>query len=251
MSIDPRLMERRKAVAEGRAGHSLRRSLKLILAFSLLGTGAWLALSPWFSVSQVRTAGIASSAANQTMAAHDVVAGTPMVLLRTGEVIAALEQDPWIAQAHVHLKWPDEVVVRVVERVPVAWVMTDQGWTRRAIDGVAIPSVEIPDGTLPTVELPAIPTVGAEDSPLVLGAVEFAAAMAGSHPETVVRVLDGELWAVVAGFDIRLGRPEEMLAKAHSLQALLEEGIAPGSVVILIAPSHPAIRTPASEATEG
>ena len=251
MSIDPRLMERRKAVAEGRASHSLRRSLKLIVVFSVVGFGVWLALSPWFSVSQVRTTGIVSSDANQIMVASDVVAGTPMVLLRTGDVIAALEEDPWVAQAHVHLKWPDEVVVRVIERVPVAWVMTDQGWTRRAIDGMAVPSTSIPDETMPTIELPAIPSAGAEGSPMVLGAVEFAAAMAASYPNTVVRMLDGELWAVVAGFDVRLGRPEEMLAKARSLEALLEERIPEGSVLILIAPSHPAIRTPVEQAAEG
>ena len=244
MTVDPRLMERRRAVAEGRAKHSLRRTLITVIVMAIAGSLVWLALSPWFSVSRVRTAGIVSSEANRTLAAEGVVAGTPMILIRTGEVMDALEADPWVAQAQAHLAWPDEVIVRVIERVPVAWVLTADGWSRRAIDGVALPSATEPDDSLPRVEVGSVAEAEAEGSRMVLAAIEFAGAMAATHPDTSVRVVGGELWALVAGVDVRLGRPEEMLAKARSLGALLEDGVVPGSVITLIAPSHPAVRAP-------
>ncbi|MDX1468481.1 MAG: FtsQ-type POTRA domain-containing protein [Acidimicrobiia bacterium] len=247
MTVDPRLVERRKAVAEGRAKNNLRRTLIATVLFALAGSVAWMALSPWFSVSRVRTAGVVSSDANRIMAAEGVVAGTPMILIRAGQVVDALEEDPWVAQAQVHLAWPDEVVVRVIERVPVAWVRTADGWFRRAIDGVALSASPFPDETLPVVDVPDVAGSDAEESEVVLAAIEFAAAMAHTNPDTSVRVVGGELWALVAGFDVRLGRPEQMLAKARSLGALLEMGVAPGSVITVIAPSHPAVRAPVDQ----
>ena len=244
MTIDPRLMERRKAVAEGRANRNLRRALKVMATLAVLAAGVWVALSPWLSVSQVRTTGIAASSAHETMASHGFVAGTPMILLRTGDVVEALEDDPWVAQAQVYLKWPNEVVVRVIERTPVAWVMTADGWARHALDGVALPSTQDPGNEHPRVELPIIGRAEAEKSPLALGAIEFVAALAEAHPDLIVRHLTGELWATVDGFDVRLGRPENMLAKARSLEALLTEQHPPGSVLILIAPTHPAVSLP-------
>jgi hypothetical protein len=55
---------------------------------------------------------------------------------------------------------------------------------------------------------------------------------------------DGELWAEVAGFQVRLGRAVEMRAKALSLAALIREQPAPGSILTLIAPTHPAVTPP-------
>ncbi len=248
MSIDQRLLDRRRAVAEDQAKRSVWRLLKLLAVLMLMAALVWVALSPWFSVNQVRSTGIASSDAHELLALHNVVAGTPMVLIRAGSVEEALETDPWISDARVHLNWPDEVVVRVVERVPVAWVLTSGGWVRRSLDGVALPSPSKPDSTLPWVELPTMVETEAESSRLVLGAIEFVTSL--GRGEAIIRQLGGELWATVAGFDVRLGRPVDMTEKARSLGALLEEPIPPGSILVLIAPTHPAISPPKNSATK-
>lgn len=242
MSIDPRLMERRRAVAEDQANRNVWRLLRFLVVLAVAAVLVWLALSPWLSVNQVRSTGIAASDAHEVLAAHQVVAGTPMVFIRSGSVENALETDPWISDARVHLNWPDEVVVRVVERVPAAWVLTAGGWVRRSSDGVALPSVSTPDASLPWVELPAVPEDEAKTSRLVLGAIEFVAVL--GDDDASVHYQAGELWARVAGFDVRLGRPTEMTEKVRSLQALLDESIPPGSILVLIAPSHPAVSPP-------
>lgn len=243
MTIDPRLIERRQEVAEDNARRNIGRVLKFLVALSLVGALAWLLFSPYLSISEVRTAGIAVSSAHMTLAELGVLAGNPMVMVRTGLVEAALEQDPWIAEARVHLNWPDTVIVRVEERVPVAWVETGGGWVRRAADGVAVPSPEKPDSSLAWIQLTAVAEAGAESAPQVLGAVEFVAALPPHlRAESLVRVeSDGELWAQVDGYRVRLGRPIEMTAKALSLVALLEQRPDPNSILTLIAPSHPAV----------
>ena len=204
-----------------------------------LGLAAWLAFSPWLSVAQVRTAGIVRSASHAILTESGLAAGTPMITLRPGAVEEALESDPWVRAAAVARRWPDEVTVRVVEREPVAWVETAEGWDRRDIEGVSLPGPAAPDRSLPRVALASV----ADDrsSPLILGAIELAAHLPDSlSAATHIHMEDGELWATVDQRRVRLGRPVEMKAKALSLAAVLEDGPAPDATLNLMAPTRPA-----------
>ena len=241
--MDPRLLERRKVVAEDSAQRNVGRLLRFMVMMIILGSLVWLAFSPWLSVSQVRTAGIVSSHANETLAANRVVAGTPMIMLRPEAVEQVLESDPWIRSARVHRQWPDEVIVRVDERIPVAWFQTADGWARRDIEGVAVPGPSSPDDTMPWIRLPWLDDVDTESSLFVRGAAEFVVSLPDSaHGALTMRVEDGEWWAVVDGYQVRLGRPIEMAAKARSLFVLLQESLAEDSILVLIAPTHPAVQ---------
>jgi cell division protein FtsQ len=246
MSIDPRLKERRRVVAEDRARRKIGRLLKLIVALVLVGIVAWILLSPWLSVDQVTPTGVLSSKTHGTLADLGVVAGTPMILIRPGRVEAALLADPWVKSASVVRDWPDRVIVRVEERTALAWVETGAGWAHHAIDGVALPSPDTPDDTLAWIQLPDVPLADSESSRDVLGALEFVAGLPQDlRAETTIRMrVNGEFWAKVSGYDVRLGRAVEMDAKARSLTALLAEEPPRGSVLIMIAPAHPARTTP-------
>lgn len=246
MSIDPRLMERRKTVAEDNAKRSIGRLLKFLLLVVAAGSLVWLVFSPWLSVSQVTTTGVAQSRAHAILADHRVVAGTPMILVSSPAVEEALLEDPWIAEAELRLLWPDEVTVEIVERVPVAWARRGDGWTRRAIDGVALPSEPEPDQQMARIDLPGIGDDEAVDSVDMLGALEFVATLDKRlHPGTVLFYHEGEIWATVSGYQVRLGRADAMGEKALSLGALLREDIPEGSTLVLIAPTNPAVMTPA------
>jgi cell division septal protein FtsQ len=242
MSIDPRLAERRRVVAEDHAHRNIRRLLRFLLLLIGLGAIVWFALSPWVSVGRVRTAGVVSSDAAAILEAHQIVVGTPMILVRTGEVEGALESDPWVIEADVALDWPNDVVVKVTERVPRAWVETAGGWVRRAEDGFPVPSGIEPDNTLGWVRLPTVTEEDAVQSDLVLGSIDF---LANLPPQiavlTAVRLEEGELWAVVDGYQVRLGRATEMRQKAISLVSLMAEGLPKTATLVLIAPTHPSV----------
>lgn len=245
MTIDPRLMERRKVVAEDTAKRSVGRLLRFLALILAAGAVAWLILSPWLSVSRVTVNGVESSEANSVLVDHEVKAGTPMVLINAGQVETALLEDPWVAEAEIQMDWPDLIVVDVVERVPAAWVLTAGGWTRRAIDGVALPSAAEPDDVLAKVEMAMLAEEDAGSSTDLLGALEFAASLpADLATGAVLTLLEGELWAAMPGYTVRLGRPDEMTAKALSLAALHKTGIADGSTVTLIAATNPAVSPP-------
>ncbi len=246
MRIDPRLAERRREVAEDRARRKVSRLVKFLVAIGVLGGLVWLFLSPLLSVATVTTSGVAASSTEKVLTEHGVVAGTPVILIRAGNVESALETDPWVREAVVEIDWPTGVVVRIEERVPVAWLETEEGWGLYAVDGVQLATAPEPDPSMPWIQLGAVPIDETESSADVLGSLEFAATLpdglkAGARVRTEP---GGEIWAEVAGFQVRLGRSVEMGAKALSLAALLREQPAPGSTLVLIAPTHPAISPP-------
>lgn len=248
MSIDPRLMERRKTVAEDNAKKNVGRLLKFLLFGVVAGAGVWAIFSPWLSVSQVVATGIETSTAHSVLAANRVRAGTPMILIDPGRVESLLLEDPWIAKADVRREWPDTVTVEVVERDPVAWVRTGGGWTRRALDGVAVPSGSEPDDNMARIEMPELADSEAKTSIELTGALEFVAALpVDLHPGTVITHHEEELWATVSGYEVRLGRSDDMTEKALSLTALLEERPPNGSRLTLIAPTHPATMSPSTD----
>lgn len=248
MSIDPRLMERRKAVAEDKAKKNVGRLLKFLLLGVIAGAGVWAIFSPWLSINQVLATGIETSTAHSVLAESRVRAGTPMILIDVARVESLLLRDPWIADADVRRDWPDTVTVEIVERDPAAWVRTGGGWTRRALDGVALPSESEPDDTMARIDMPELADSEARDSIDLMGALEFAAALpADLHPGTVITHRDGELWATVSGYEVRLGRSDDMTEKALSLAALLEENPPQGSLLTLIAPTNPAELPPSAD----
>jgi cell division protein FtsQ len=251
MSIDQRLVERRKTVAEDNAKRNVGRLLKFLFAVIIVGSGVWVVFSPWLSVKQVVAIGIETSDANSVLADSRVRAGTPMILIDAQRVESRILQDPWVAEASVRRDWPDTVLVDVVERAPVAWVRTEGGWTRRAVDGVALPSQSEPDEELARIEMPHLRDDDAPSSIELTGALEFAVALpADLHPGCTVTFQDGELWATVAGFQVRLGRSDDMTEKALSLAALVEKRHPDGSVINLIAPTNPSVKEPSTDTAD-
>lgn len=245
MSVDPRLIERRKTVAEDNAKRSMSRLLKLLLLLLLAGFLLWLVFSPWLSIKQVTTSGILASRSHSLLTEEGVVAGTPMILVSPSLVKERLLEDPWVAEATVRRVWPDEVTVEVVERTPTAWVRTEDDWTRRAVDGVALPSEPDPDEDMAWIEMSEMTDREATESTDLLGALEFVEALPSDLlPGTVVTRVDGEVWATVDDYQVRLGRAVDMTEKALSLDALLDQGVPEGSTVVLIAPTNPATFTP-------
>jgi cell division protein FtsQ len=252
VSIDPRLMERRKTVAEDNAKKNVGRLLRFLFLVVIVGAGVWVVFSPWLSVKQVLTTGIKTSSANSVLAENRVRAGTPMILIADSEVESMLLQDPWVAEAAVRRDWPDTVTVDVVEREPVAWVRTEGGWTRRALDGVALPSDSEPNDDLARIEMPHLGDDDAPSSIELTGALEFAQALPPNlQPGTVVTHQDDELWATVSNYQVRLGRSDDMAEKALSLAALLEKRPPRGSTLILIAPTNPSHTTPSADDVDG
>ncbi len=247
VEIDARLEARRQQVAEAHARSYLSRLIWILAMAAFLGASVWLARSPLLALTTVEVEGMAAPEVKDVLIESGLVVGRPMVLLRTGEIEQALLADPRIAAAEVILDWPQGATVYLVRRQPVAWVRYRDGWAQVAGDGTVLLEAASIDSTLPVVELSMS---SSPPSAEVLGALAFVSELAPPSGAGVeVRLQGNELWASVAGVEVRLGRPIDMEAKAKALVALFAQDIPPEATINLLAPTRPAIAYP--EETEG
>lgn len=125
---DPRIVERRHGVEMDRRRRR-RRVLAAALVVASAGVGAWmLAHSALLDVDTIDVQGMSYLVADDVVAASGVAVGDALVRVNGGSVVAAVTANPWVAEASVRRSWLDgRVVVQVVERVPVAAVVTSTG----------------------------------------------------------------------------------------------------------------------------
>ena len=245
--LDPRIARRRRQVAETHARRRVRRLVLLLMTGVIAGVVAWALQSPFLSVQTIRVDGADQAPVRRLMAEAGFVKGRPLVTIRPGEVEAALEQDPWIAEAIATVRFPDTIDVEVREREPVGWARTDDGWLLLSAGGVPVELSDGPGaGNHGLISIPVADAVLGERHPeeMVRGAAAFLAAFPPRHRGGItLREVRGELWARFEGIQARLGSAEEMRAKAVALSAVIGD-VPPGSIITVISPSHPAVRLP-------
>ncbi|MTE24387.1 FtsQ-type POTRA domain-containing protein [Microbacterium sp. ZXX196] len=134
-----------------------RRRLTWIVslgAFAALVVGTFgAAYSPLFAVEDIRVAGADTVSADDVAEALSDQVGRPLPLVDHSEIRAALLAFPRIETYTVESLPPHELVVRIVERTPVAVVASDAGFT--TVDAAGVPlttSDEAPEG-LPIAEV--------------------------------------------------------------------------------------------------
>lgn len=253
-TIDSRIAQRRRSVSEDRARHRLRRLLGLLLLAALVGLGAWALRSPLLSIREISVVGAEQSSPQSAIDAVGLETGTPTISVDAGALERALVLDPWIDEAAVTVSWPGRVEIDIQEHRPVAFVATGDAWLWATGAGHAVAEVAVlPEGAAVIDIVAAVAAGEAIADAATLGALEFVGAL---PPElafgTEVAIDGGELRARIDGYDVRLGRPADMTAKALALEALLATEPTPGASIDLIAPRRPAVansqRQPEGEA---
>lgn len=226
------------------ARSSLSRLVGLLMVVGLAGAATWLLLSPWLAVEHIEVSGARHTDVAGALRSAGLGAGTPLVAVRPSRLERALRSDPWVVEAHVTLVLPDRVEISVEERGALARIPLGEEWVLVAADATVLQGW---DGTepLPAIALDLGPLHPGDraDSAELRGALQFLQALplelrAGAE----IRAEPPELWAVVAGRQVRMGHPVEMAAKATVVAALLMEGTVPeGAVVDVLSPKRPAV----------
>lgn len=245
--MEPRVKERRKTVSEDRARRRLKWILGVIALVGVVVGTMWLIRSPVLSIRQVDVVGAENSDPQVAVRSLAMGIGTPTIDVDGRTITAAILADPWVRSATVEVVWPGSVLIDVVERVPVALVLSADRWMLVGSYGGVIEEVASPGSDMPFIAIdagaPAPGTVMEDD--FVLGALAFAGRLTEPYrSEATIRIEGEGLAADVAGHAIRLGRPVDMVEKADVLIALLGSGIPEGSSIDLIAPLRPAITNP-------
>lgn len=244
-TIDPRIAHRRKQVAEEQARGSARRVLWLLVFVGVAGVTIWVARSPWFTVNEISVSGADHVAIEQILTEAGVSVGRPLLIVPARKAEAALLANPWVSDAAVSKVFPDLVEVAVIERLPVAVLASRGAQVVVSADGMVVAEQVVEP--LPVVQVTEpLPVVGeVVTDPDALGGIQFFGALEAEHRTgSRIQKIEGELWARVGEFDVRLGRPVDMAKKARSLSAVLAVGQEPGSIINVIAPARPTVRTP-------
>ncbi|AKV85946.1 cell division protein [Microbacterium sp. CGR1] len=104
----------------------------------LIGGTTAAAYSPLFAVEKITVVGATTLDAAAVEAALGEQVGTPLALVDSSEVKAALLGFPLIETYALEAKPPHDLTVRIVERTPVGVIRSDAGYTLVDAAGVAL-----------------------------------------------------------------------------------------------------------------
>lgn len=186
----------------------------------VIGFFVWAVwFSSIFAVDQVR----AVNANDTELTEQQVIEVRAKAAINTGDPIALVDADtaarevatlPWIQSVEVRRGWPNEIVIAVEMRVPVAKVSV--GEIDLAVDSLGI--------TFESVETQGLPRIDAEGDALV-AAVEVLVALPENLSSKVLRISadsrDNVELELKSGSTVRWGSSEEAEFKAQVLEALL------------------------------
>jgi len=200
-----------------------RRALALGLGIALLlGLSVWaLTYTSLFRAHHIRVEGAGALSAEQVRTLAEVDAATNVVHVDQAAVVARLEQDPWIAQASVHVELPDTLVLEITERRPVGVIDAMGDRAILASDATLLPTTwGIPD------DLPAVrAALGAPTQEQRTAAADLLTAL---DPVVVKRVTtisvgqDGLVTlTLTSGVTVVAGQEGDEGAKAEALRAVL------------------------------
>ena len=200
-----------------------RRALALGLGIALLlGLSVWaLTYTSLFRAHHIRVDGAGALSAERVRTLAGVDAATNVVHVDQAAVVARLEQDPWIAQASVHVELPDTLVLEITERRPVGVIDAMGDTAILASDATLLPTTSgIPD------DLPAVrAALGAPTQEQRTAAADLLTAL---DPVVVKRVTtisvgqDGLVTlTLTSGVTVVAGQEGDEGAKAEALRAVL------------------------------
>ncbi len=107
------------------AAHPLTQVARVLtwgaLALLAYGTASWVAAQPWFALHaiEVKTPVAHVTEAQIRLVAERQVRGT-FFTVDLERVRGSLEKLPWVREARVERRWPDTLVVSLVEHTPLA-----------------------------------------------------------------------------------------------------------------------------------
>ncbi|MBM3523584.1 MAG: FtsQ-type POTRA domain-containing protein [Alphaproteobacteria bacterium] len=168
-------------------------------------------------VTEILVSGRRNTPEAHVIAAVDVRLGTPLLTFDPGAAKRELERLPWVKSADVERHFPGSVVVRLVEREPLAL------WQSRGSFLVVDGSGEEISGVDPGL-FRHLPMVVGEDAPRHARAL---LALLGTEPDLLKRVtaavrMAGRRWDLLLDNDIRVQLPEHETGQAWTKLAAAE-----------------------------
>ncbi len=244
--IDPRLRERRAAVARAAGRRRLRVILVVASILVVAGIAYLAASSPLFDVDRIEVIGASPAVVGQVRAHTGIHTHDALAFVDTGAIARRVEQLPWVAHATVHRTFPGTLRVTVKEYTPAAFVrVPGHGVVLIARNGHVFATAKTPP--LGAVEIRGVrraPKIGEALAPTAAARVMSQLPHALAARVHAVDVSgDGLALVLRTGGSIRLGDGSALGAKSQAALAVLARiGPSPFAYLDVSTPQTPVLQ---------
>lgn len=204
----------------------------------LIGGSVAAAYSPLFAVQRITVVGATTLDPAAVEAALADQIGTPLALVSTSEVKAALLAFPLIETYALEAKPPNDLTVRIVERTPIGVIRSDAGYTLVDAAGVALATTTDQPPGQPLLDIDGgIDSRAFASTGLVIRSVpaDVRAALTGVRASTA----DDVTLTLNSGLTVIWGSSDESALKGLTLAAAMAAN--PGAVSIDVTSPHVAV----------
>jgi cell division protein FtsQ len=243
--IDPRIRERRVAVARAAGRKRLRVIAILATTIVVFGLMYLLVTSPLLDVDNVQVAGVTGADATQVRAAARVPLHHAMLFLDTAAIARRVEAIVWVAHASVEREYPGTVRIVVTEYKPTAYIPVPGhgvlliASTGRVYARAAQPPLRARE--IRGVRIP--PSVGDALAPDGVANIASRLPVALASRVRAIDISSGITLVLSNGGAIRLGGVDDLDAKAAAALAVLARvGPAPFAYLDVSTPQTPVFR---------
>jgi cell division protein FtsQ len=192
------------------------RAVAIVVSVLAVVVIVWLVwFSSVFAVAAVRVVGVTGKQEAAVLSAASIPVGVPLARVDADGAQAAVLRVPWVASAEIRRGWPNEVVIAVSPRTPIAVDMT----SRRGVDatGAIFDTAEPMRPTMPKVKASG---VGLVTAMAVLAGLP--ADLAGRVESLSATTRDDLDLVLRSGAKVHWGSAEQGEFKATVLRALLK-----------------------------
>lgn len=223
------LQRRRAERAEVRrfTRRSRRRRAGLLVAGSLvltlLALVAIATFSPLLAVRTIQIEGATRISQQDLVAALSDQLGTPLPLVDPGRVERELAAFPLIQSYATESRPPGTLVVRIVERAPVAVVAAGSGFDLVDSAGVTVQTSAVRLPGVPLIDLPSGDRSSASFTAAAAVLVALPAELAAQVDRVSARTTDDVSLVLVGGQRVVWGSAEDSVRKAQHLSVLLRQ----------------------------
>lgn len=204
----------------------------------LIGGSVAAAYSPLFAVQRITVVGATTLDPAAVEAALADQIGTPLALVSTSEVKAALLAFPLIETYALEAKPPNDLTVRIVERTPIGVIRSDAGYTLVDAAGVALATTTDQPPGQPLLDIDGgIDSRAFESTGLVIRSLpaDVRAALTGVRASTA----DDVTLTLNSGLTVIWGSSDESALKGLTLAAAMAAN--PGAASIDVTSPHVAV----------
>lgn len=203
-------------------GESIFFILLIALAmFILIG-------SPLFEIRQITVEGNEFFSGRKIVAVSGIELNTNIFKVNLAEAVDRLKTMPMLKEAHITRDLPSRIVIRVIERKPVAFLPSAGGFILVDAEGVYCRDGKIGEASLPVITGPSvsIPPAGQvikdNDLQIALKVINsLPGELAGDLSEIHVDKHKGVVLYTLGGIQCRLGPPEDLIRKGSVLGQVL------------------------------